>query len=108
MTNCAEAARRPDEQRLFDVASILAAGILRLRERQPLGCWSWPPICASSMNRRTTSGRWEYFSSSTLTARSRPKSTSWPRMMSARVQRVLLTRREQFFSPRRNASELTH
>lgn len=36
MTNCAEVARRPDEQRLIDVASILAAGILRLRERQSL------------------------------------------------------------------------
>lgn len=36
MTNCAEAARGPDEQRLVDVASILAAGILRLRERQSL------------------------------------------------------------------------
>lgn len=33
MTNCADTARRPDEQRLVDVASILAAGILRLRER---------------------------------------------------------------------------
>ena len=36
MTNCAEAARGPDEQRFVDVASILAAGILRLRERQSL------------------------------------------------------------------------
>lgn len=36
MTNCAEAARTPDEQRLIDVASLLAAGILRLRERQSL------------------------------------------------------------------------
>ena len=36
MTNCAEAARGPDEQRLVDVASILAAGISRLRERQSL------------------------------------------------------------------------
>lgn len=36
MTNCTEAARRPDEQRLVDVASILAAEILRLRERQSL------------------------------------------------------------------------
>ena len=36
MTNCAEAARGPDEQRLVDVASILAAGILRHRERQAL------------------------------------------------------------------------
>ena len=36
MNHCAEAARRPDEQRLVDVASILAAGILRLRERQSL------------------------------------------------------------------------
>lgn len=36
MTNCAEAARGPDEQRLVDVAAILAAGILRLRERQSL------------------------------------------------------------------------
>lgn len=36
MTNCADSTRRPDEQRLVDVASILAAGILRLRERQSL------------------------------------------------------------------------
>jgi hypothetical protein len=36
MTNCAETARTPDEQRLVDVASILAAGILRLRGRQSL------------------------------------------------------------------------
>jgi hypothetical protein len=36
MTHCADSARRPDEQRLVDVASILAAGILRLRERQSL------------------------------------------------------------------------
>ena len=36
MTNCAETARGPDEQRLVDVASILAAGILRLRDRQSL------------------------------------------------------------------------
>jgi hypothetical protein len=37
MTNGADAARRPNEQRLVDVASILAAGILRLRERQSAG-----------------------------------------------------------------------
>ena len=36
MTNCAETARTPDEQQLVDVASILAAGILRLRERDSL------------------------------------------------------------------------
>jgi hypothetical protein len=36
MTNCAEAARGPDEQRLVDIASILAAGILRLQDRQSL------------------------------------------------------------------------
>lgn len=36
MTNCAETARGPDEQRLVDIASILAAGILRLRDRQSL------------------------------------------------------------------------
>ncbi len=36
MTNCSDIARRPDEQRLVDVASILAAGILRLRERHSL------------------------------------------------------------------------
>jgi hypothetical protein len=36
MTYCADTARRPDEQRLVDIASILAAGILRLRERQSL------------------------------------------------------------------------
>jgi hypothetical protein len=36
MTNCADAARRPDEKRLVDGASILAAGIPRLRDRQSL------------------------------------------------------------------------
>ena len=36
MTNSAEAARGPDDQQLVDVASILAAGVLRLRERQSL------------------------------------------------------------------------
>ncbi len=36
MTNCVETARTPEEQRLVDVASILAAGILRLRDRQSL------------------------------------------------------------------------
>ena len=36
MNNCAETARGPDEQRLVDVASILVAGIMRLRERQSL------------------------------------------------------------------------
>lgn len=36
MTNCAQPARTPDEQQLVDVASILAAGILRLRERDSL------------------------------------------------------------------------
>lgn len=36
MTNCAETARTPDERRVVDVASILAAGILRLRDRQSL------------------------------------------------------------------------
>ena len=36
MTNCPEPARTPDEQQLVDVAAILAAGILRLRERQSL------------------------------------------------------------------------
>jgi hypothetical protein len=36
MTNCADIARRPDEQRLVEVASILAAGILRLRDRLSL------------------------------------------------------------------------
>lgn len=44
MTNCADSARRFDEQRLVDVASILAAGILRLRERQSL------PISANDAN----------------------------------------------------------
>jgi hypothetical protein len=44
MTHCADTARRPDEQRLVDVASILAAGILRLRERQSL------PIPANDAN----------------------------------------------------------
>jgi hypothetical protein len=36
MTNCAETARTPNAQRLVDIASILAAGILRLRDRQSL------------------------------------------------------------------------
>ena len=36
MTNSDETARTPDEQQLVDVASILAAGILRLRERDSL------------------------------------------------------------------------
>ena len=36
MTNCAVTARTPHEQQLVDVASILAAGILRLRERDSL------------------------------------------------------------------------
>jgi len=36
MPHCADSARRPEEQRLVDVASILAAGILRLRERYSL------------------------------------------------------------------------
>jgi hypothetical protein len=36
MTNCAETARTPDKQRLLDIASILAAGILRLRDRESL------------------------------------------------------------------------
>lgn len=36
MTNCAETARAPNEQRLVDIASILEAGILRLRDRQSL------------------------------------------------------------------------
>ena len=36
MTNCAETARTHYEQRLNEIASILAAGILRLRERQSL------------------------------------------------------------------------
>jgi hypothetical protein len=36
MTNCAETARTPDERQLVDIVSILAAGILRLRERGSL------------------------------------------------------------------------
>ena len=36
MTNCAQPACMPNEQQLVDVASILAAGILRLRERDSL------------------------------------------------------------------------
>ena len=36
MTNCAKTAHTPIEQQLVDVASILAAGILRLRERDSL------------------------------------------------------------------------
>ena len=36
MTNCAQPARTPHEQQLVDVAAILAAGILRLRERDSL------------------------------------------------------------------------
>ncbi len=39
MTNCAEAARGHDEQQLVDIASTLAAGILRLRDRQSLPQW---------------------------------------------------------------------
>ena len=35
-TNCAAAARTSDEQRLVDIAAILAAGILRLQDRQLL------------------------------------------------------------------------
>ena len=34
MINCAETARTSDEQQVVDVAWILAAGILRFRERQ--------------------------------------------------------------------------
>ena len=44
MTNCSDISRRRDEQRLVDVASILAAGTLRLRERQSL------PIPANDAN----------------------------------------------------------
>jgi hypothetical protein len=44
MTKCADTAYRPDEQRPVDVASILAAGILRLRERQSL------PVTANDAN----------------------------------------------------------
>jgi len=36
MTNCAETSRTPSEQQLVDVASIPAAGILRLRKRDSL------------------------------------------------------------------------
>jgi hypothetical protein len=36
MTKCGETARTLEEQRLVDVASILAAGILRLRDHQSL------------------------------------------------------------------------
>ena len=36
MTNCAETARTPHYQQHFDVAASLAAGILRLRERDSL------------------------------------------------------------------------
>ena len=36
MTNCAETARTSEEQQLVDVASTLAAGILRLLERDSL------------------------------------------------------------------------
>ena len=36
MTNSAETARTPREQQLVDLAAILAAGILRLRERDSL------------------------------------------------------------------------
>jgi hypothetical protein len=36
MTTCVETTRSPDDHRLTDVATILAAGILRLRERQSL------------------------------------------------------------------------
>jgi hypothetical protein len=36
MSNCAETARTTNEQRLVDVAALLAAEILRLRHRQLL------------------------------------------------------------------------
>jgi hypothetical protein len=36
MTNCDETAHTPDVRQLVDIASILAAGILRLRERDSL------------------------------------------------------------------------
>ena len=36
MTKCAETARTTDEHRLVEIATILAAGILRLRNRQSL------------------------------------------------------------------------
>ena len=36
LTNCADSTRRPDEPRLVEIATILAAGILRLRNRQSL------------------------------------------------------------------------
>lgn len=36
MTNCVDAARTPDEQRLVDIAAILAAGVVRLQDRQSL------------------------------------------------------------------------
>jgi hypothetical protein len=36
MTKCAETSRTTDEQRLVEIATILAAGILRLRNRQSL------------------------------------------------------------------------
>ncbi|MEY4565909.1 MAG: hypothetical protein RLY14_879 [Planctomycetota bacterium] len=45
MTNCTETARTPDEQQLVDVASILDAGILRLRERQAqFSVMSWTNV----------------------------------------------------------------
>jgi hypothetical protein len=51
MTNCAETAYTPHEQKLVDVAAILAADILRLRERQSLS----RQINGQSLRRRTPS-----------------------------------------------------
>ncbi len=52
MTNCADTARRPDEQRLVDVVSILAAGILRLRERHSLPTGDTPSNPGDSFPQR--------------------------------------------------------
>jgi hypothetical protein len=34
LTNCADSTRRPDEPRTVEIASILAAAVLRLRRRE--------------------------------------------------------------------------
>ena len=34
LTNCANSTRQPDEQRLVEIASILATAVLRLRHRE--------------------------------------------------------------------------
>ncbi|MFM8188008.1 MAG: hypothetical protein ACKN85_05945 [Pirellula sp.] len=62
MTNCAVPARTPDERQLVDIAAILAAGILRLRERDSL------PECKQAGNPAESSAdRLELFGQNVLT-----------------------------------------